>query len=377
MFLVYTEAGSSPIPVRSQPNASSEILGQVEGETLVVGKQALENGWLEVDKPLKGFINGSSVKPKEPQFYRDKVGSVAAWQHLLNGCGYHPENAPRLVITGKLDDTTVAITKKFQQDMNLDTTGEVTNATWEAAFDHTKLRKWKPVEPSISKPTISPPSDTLSEAEKYDYCRQVIESHGGTFRDAANKRNLLSFRKETNTKENDWKGIYDDLTYMVWENSNGVKHCLKFESNTEPSSWYEDSSDPKARGNANGQDANNDGKKDLGRLQEGYYEYQAGYRPRWRQENPVGNVLLPTAYSETVIRDIDHDGIFEPHEYQSQYRIGAGDMLFHSGNRDRTASAGCQTMHPDVYAEFWEKITENGNPGTIGYTIVRWKSLQG
>jgi hypothetical protein len=376
MFLVYTEAGSSPIPVRSQPNASSEIIGQVEGETLVIGKQALENGWLEVDKPLKGFINGSSVKPKEPQFYRDKVGSVAAWQHLLNGCGYHPENAPRLVITGKLDDTTVAITRKFQQDMNLDTTGEVTNATWEAAFDHTKLRKWKPVEPSISKPTISPPSDTLSEAEKYDYCRQVIESHGGTFRNAANKRNLLSFRKETNTRENNWKGVYDDLTYMVWENVGGVKHCLKFESNTEPSSWYEDSDDPKARGRDKGRkapDQNSDGKKDLGRLQEGYYEYKVGKMDWGQSINRFGDALKPTEYARTVIRDINHNGIFE----DSEPLLGSSDMCFHTGNFANTASLGCQTMRPDVYKNFWIKLTENGDPGTVGYTIVRWKSLQG
>ncbi|MBE9139472.1 peptidoglycan-binding protein [Nodosilinea sp. LEGE 07088] len=371
MFLVYTQVSSPPSNVRSQPNTSSQIIEQLDNETLVVVKQAVENGWLEIEQPVKGFIHGKLVQPEKPQFYRDKVGSVVAWQHLLNGCGYHPENAPRLVITGELDDVTVAVTKKFQQDMKLDPTGEVTDATWQVAFDHDKLRKWKPVEPGISKRHVPPPADTLSEAEKYDYCRQVIESHGGTFRDVANKRNLLSFRQETSTRENNWKGVYDDLTYMIWKDSNGGKHCLKFKSNTEPSSWFEDSNDPKAAGRVFGQDANNDGKKDLGRLQEGYYEYGVG-KVDWADSiNGFGNALMPTRYAMTVIRDIDHDGIFEDHEPL----LGSGDMLFHTGSHGRTGSAGCQTMPPNVYQDFWTKLTANGNPGTVGYTIVRWKSL--
>ena len=37
------------------------------------------------------------------------VGSVAAWQNILNGCGY-----PLLHITGNLDGATAETTKKFQ-----------------------------------------------------------------------------------------------------------------------------------------------------------------------------------------------------------------------------------------------------------------------
>jgi len=372
MFLVYIQDAAPPTNVRSQSNTNSGIVGKLDNETLVTVKQSLENGWLEVEKPVKGYIKADLTQPSKPQFYRGEVGSVAAWQHLLNGCGYHPANAPRLVINGKLDDETVAVTKKFQQDMKLEPTGEVTSLTWQAAFDHDKLRKWKPVEPGTSKEHVSPPSDTWNESQKYDYCRQIIESHGGTFRDGANKRNLLSFRQETSTKANNWKGEYDDLTYMVWKDGNGGKHCLKFKSNTEPSAWYKDSSDPRSRSRVKlGQDANRDGKKDLGRLQEGYYEYRVGKWTPAPNINQFGNALIPTEYAKTVIRDIDHDGIFEDHEPL----LGASDMFFHSGNYERTASAGCQTMPPDVYRDFWIKLTANGNPGTVGYTIARWKSL--
>ena len=55
--------------------------------------------------------------------------------------------------------------------------------------------------------------------------------------------------------------------------------------------------------------------------------------------------------------------------------LGAADMLFHVGLTWRTGSAGCQTMHPDIYKQFWNELNSDGNPGVIGYTIVRWKSL--
>jgi peptidoglycan hydrolase-like protein with peptidoglycan-binding domain len=66
------------------------------------------------------------------------VGSVAAWQHLLNGCGY----TPALRITGKMDEDTVKTTKKFQKDGGLEQTGEVDLKTWQAGLKHKKLDIW-------------------------------------------------------------------------------------------------------------------------------------------------------------------------------------------------------------------------------------------
>jgi hypothetical protein len=40
------------------------------------------------------------------------VGSVRAWQHILNGCGYQP----MLVLNGHLDEATTSSTKTFQKD---------------------------------------------------------------------------------------------------------------------------------------------------------------------------------------------------------------------------------------------------------------------
>ncbi len=63
------------------------------------------------------------------------VGSVAAWQHLLNGCGY----TPTLRITGKMDEATTETTKRFQKDGGLDQTGKVDLKTWQAGLKHSKL----------------------------------------------------------------------------------------------------------------------------------------------------------------------------------------------------------------------------------------------
>jgi hypothetical protein len=361
MFLVYIKDSCPPTNVRSSPHGDK--IGSLDNGTVVTVKQALNNGWLEIEKPIKGYIYGELTQPHSPQIYRDRVGSIAIWQHLLNGCGYHPENKPQLEITGWFDQDTIDVTKKFQENSNLEVTGECTLETWQAAFDHNKLVGWRPSEPRGPHP--EPPDSHLSEADKYDYCRQVILEHEGNFQEGVNRRNIISFRCETSTKANNWQGLYDDKTFMVWKDAYGYKHCCEYKSNTEPSSWFEDSSDSRAKGSAYGRDANRDSRKDLGCLKEGYYEYRTGY------SSNLGNVLKPTAYATTVIRDIDHDGIFEDHEPM----LGASDMLFHMGFSWRTGSAGCQTMPPDVYTSFWGDLTSKGDPGVVGYTIVRWKSL--
>jgi len=73
------------------------------------------------------------------------VGSIAAWQSILNGCGYNPP----LIITGLMDNETVTTSKKFQKDLALSVTGTVTLPTWKAGLDHAKEKGWSPVTPPI------------------------------------------------------------------------------------------------------------------------------------------------------------------------------------------------------------------------------------
>ena len=72
------------------------------------------------------------------------VGSVAAWQNILNGCGY-----PLLHITGSLDSPTLETTKKFQKDVGLKEVSGVDPKTWQAGLAHPKLTGWNSETPAI------------------------------------------------------------------------------------------------------------------------------------------------------------------------------------------------------------------------------------
>lgn len=93
----------------------------------------------------------------------DAVGSVSAWQHLLNGCGYFPA----LTITGQMDDDTIAVTKRFQQDLGLPVRPNVDIDTWRAAIKHKKLTGWNPAVPAITSIVVNHAnSDLLSVCSK-------------------------------------------------------------------------------------------------------------------------------------------------------------------------------------------------------------------
>lgn len=84
------------------------------------------------------------------------VGSVAAWQNILNGCGFNPV----LIITGYMDDATVAATKAFQKDVGFSETGSVDQATWAAGLSYTKSPDWSNVTPQVSvRRNIDPSAD--------------------------------------------------------------------------------------------------------------------------------------------------------------------------------------------------------------------------
>jgi N-acetylmuramoyl-L-alanine amidase/uncharacterized protein YraI len=332
-YCVFVNDPNPPLKVRSGAGTNFAVVKELTNGTPlnVIGT---DDNWLRIDKPVEGYVFASLTS----SLYRVFVADANPPLNVRSGPGTTYEKVGQL-------DNNAALTVV---DAGLDDQG----ARW--------LRISSPcsgwvlerlTSDVITGSGMNPPASTLSESEQYDYCAEIITHNGGTLR----KRNLISFRKETSTKANQGKGLYDDVTLMIWQDSSG-KHAKKYDSNTEPSSQYE---------GIYGVDANGDGRKDLGRLPEGYYEYTKGY------SNRLGKVLCPTS-SAMAERDTDHDGVFEPHEH----RASAGtSMLFHKGSDNDTDSAGCQTMKPGDYDRFWQDLNSNGNPGTIGYTIVRWRSL--
>jgi peptidoglycan hydrolase-like protein with peptidoglycan-binding domain len=67
--------------------------------------------------------------------YITKVGSVAAWQNILNGSGFNSI----LSITGVMDNATVSATKAFQKDVKFSETGSEDLETWKAGLAYAKL----------------------------------------------------------------------------------------------------------------------------------------------------------------------------------------------------------------------------------------------
>jgi hypothetical protein len=191
----------------------------------------------------------------------------------------------------------------------------------------------------------------MTEAQKYDHLKALAEQNGGRFDTATNQRNIISLRNQTNTKANGGKGVYDDKTYVAWTDSSGRKRVSEYNSNTEPSSQYT---------GRQGVDANGDGRRDLGRLPQGFYEYRVE-----RGHSQFGNVLRPTRATNAE-RDTNHDGLFNDNRFASAGQT----MLFHKGGNNNTGSAGCQTMRPADFDRFWRDVTGGGNTSRIGYTLI-------
>lgn len=140
------------------------------------------------------------------QLNENIVGSVQAWQHLLNGCGY----LPSLIINGHLDAATVQLTKSFQTDLGLDVTGGVDLSTWKAGLRHKKLPGWQQIVPPLS--SIKNPPPRIAQKNPRNYA-----SGGNT------TRRLHDFY----SRENNYDSVYDNVMSWYGTTSNG---CTAFVS---------------------------------------------------------------------------------------------------------------------------------------------------
>ena len=399
--ILFVSDPNPPLNVRKGPGANYDIVGRLDNGTLLTVITE-EGNWLKISKPIHGYVHKDLTKesyrvfvndPNSPLNVRKGPGTnYDVVRDLINGTvltvvgtdgdwlkisrpveGYVFAPLTSLVEKVFVCDSHPPLNVRSGPGTNFEVVGKLDNDTALTVVDsgldsHRKV--WLRISSPCSgwvlerltsvKKGVNPPPLPMSESQKYDYCYSIITRHGGSL----HKRDLISFRKETSTRANNWDGLYDDITAMIWKDSAG-KHYCEYTSNTEPSSQYEDIYDRRADRPIMGVDADGDGKRDLGRLPEGYYEYQTDYSPKF------GNILYPMK-SVMAERDTNHDGIFQPHEP----RASAGrSMLFHAGGATNPRSAGCQTMNPTEYDKFWRDLTRDGNPGVIGYTLVRWRSL--
>jgi LysM repeat protein len=189
-----------------------------------------------------------------------------------------------------------------------------------------------------------PNTSGMSDAAKYDLYAPYFSRYGVNVAALeSGKRVLLGLRITSSTKANSGLGVYDDRIVIAWRDDGG-KHVIEFKGTTEPSGRYE---------GKEGLDANFDGRRDLGCLPDGLYEYQRSH------SDHLGDVLAPTS-DVFVIRDVNHDGKFTDVDKMAvtvREKLNSGrSVLFHMGGNKMTGSAGCQTMPPGEFRSFWKQL---------------------
>ena len=186
----------------------------------------------------------------------------------------------------------------------------------------------------------------MNEAQKYDFYRDLVESKGGEFHRGKRTRNIIGLRTETNPNSNGGRGADDDRFVMAWLDRDGNKRVRAYKGTTEGSE--------RNRQNYSS-DVNRDGRNDLGRIPNGYYEYGVSTSAR------LGDVLRPTK-AFRVERDFNQDGRYTGRERRADT---SSAFLFHKGG-----SAGCQTMDSSNWTQFWSDLNSAGRPKKIGYTLL-------
>ncbi len=214
-----------------------------------------------------------------------------------------------------------------------------------------------------------PRTEGMTTAQKFALYANYIERHGSAQAKAdlaAGRVVILGLRVETNTRANGGQGVYDDRIVTLRRLPNGQFQVTELRANTEPSSQYEDGWSGRTR-RPMGVDSNRDGRLDLGRLVDGTHEYmRANVGPNFGPTQPDGNNILMPTTSRPVVRDTNHDGVFDERD-RNRNSFEGQTMYFHRGGTTNTYSAGCQTMPQSEFNRFWDSL---GNQQRFQYVLV-------
>jgi peptidoglycan hydrolase-like protein with peptidoglycan-binding domain len=267
------------------------------------------------------------------------------------------ELKPDLPVTGQFSAQDRQALQRYQESRGLQGTGQLDKDTANALQSKMRPASEPAPEPKrwslfgsrgTEKAGAVSSMSSAAEARKYDEYRATIERNGGKFREGPEQRNILAFRTPTNAHANGATGAYDDKTVMLWKDAQGNKRVREYQSNTDPTSQY---------AGKNGYAQN------PGRLQEGYHEFRSRlYHPD--SSDSIKQALEP-------VRAVKYQRLSAA---DGKSVVGGGSnssFLFHGGAADNTLSAGCQTMPPNEWSRFWRDVHAAGDPGVMGYTLVR------
>jgi len=214
-----------------------------------------------------------------------------------------------------------------------------------------------------------PRTEGMTTAQKFALYASYIERYGSAQAKAdlaAGRVVILGLRQETNTRANGGQGVYDDRIVTLRKLPNGQFQVTELRANTEPSSQYEDGWSGRTR-SPMGIDSNRDGRLDLGRLVDGTHEYvRANVGTKFGPIQPDGNNILMPTTSRPVVRDTNHDGVFDERD-RNRNSFEGQTMYFHRGGTTNTYSAGCQTMPQSEFNRFWDSL---GNQQRFQYVLV-------
>ena len=226
------------------------------------------------------------------------------------------------------------------------------------------------------RPPPMPDSAGKTLAQLYDIYSSIVEVRGNrSAADALNghRRVILGLRVETSTLANHGKGVYDDRLVVLAKGLNGgppsVEEFTRF--TTEPTAQYDGNhrnTPAIVFRRAEGDNVSGDAQPELGRLAAGTIEMR-----ETTHANPssagTNFSLRPTdaavaSGAHGVQRDTNHDGEFNALDSNGSTALN-NTFKIHSGSRNNTDSAGCQTIHPDDYQRFRKAVTADA-------TQTRW-----
>jgi hypothetical protein len=244
----------------------------------------------------------------------------------------------------------------------------------------------------------------LTDEQKFDVYASIARLRGSPAArddlDQPGQRLMLGLRNENYSTLNSLdgektpgKGRYDDRLVVLWTDAQGNRHFHEtLSANTEPTAQYDEHArkhinsaggvetgpSPGYEGvkfkKAEGEDANHDGIRDLGRLADGTYEMQATTHPR-----PGGGTdfaLRPTAAAVAaghgqIQRDTNADGRFDANDVNGVDDLD-GSFKIHRGSHNANDSAGCQTMAPGEYDPFLQAVTGQAHPNASNFQNQTW-----
>jgi len=223
-------------------------------------------------------------------------------------------------------------------------------------------------------------SANATEAERYDYYKNVVEKNYGVWRSGPGEMNLVGIRGMADGKQVTNKvGRSDDTVALVWTDSEGKRHVKEFKGSVDPGIVRKEMN---KRGVAHLKDGSyvymlgkhKHGKSELteelrkqtsrlGMDDRSFSVSESGHYAALRQKRPV------TVYRDTDKKGQQGRGYIEAHEMVEDR--GMHGINMHYSGKQNPWSQGCQVIAgAKEYHDFIGTIQNSTNTDDLPYTVI-------